>query len=183
MTNLGRADDGKLRRRFFKDKTQAESFLNEHVRLSVDPLHGRRHEVMFSLERVDRVGVSLHEVVEFYLKHGSKKTNPSLSEAITTFLDHKRTVGRGKHYLDRMEVVFRQLKRFVGETTKVGDVTTDQIRKLVYVANHHTSLSSGVSLLEVVQTMGYGGSPSMVFSHDRNVVGEEDGKKWFAIVP
>ena len=147
VTVLGRAEDGQRRRRFFKEKDQAEQFLDEHVRLSVDPLHGRRHEVMFSLERVDRVGVSLNEVVEFYLKHGSKKTNPPLSDAITSFLDHKRMIGRGPHYLDRMTVVFGQLTKFVGETTKVGDITSDQIRKLVYVEHSHTSPKSKQNFL------------------------------------
>jgi hypothetical protein len=35
----------------------------------------------------------------------------------------------------------------------------------------------------VVQMMGHGGSPTTVFSHYRNVVSEEDGKKWFGLVP
>jgi site-specific recombinase XerD len=39
------------------------------------------------------------------------------------------------------------------------------------------------SLSDVVQMMGHGGSTTMVFSHYRNVVSEEDGKKWFGIVP
>jgi integrase len=44
-------------------------------------------------------------------------------------------------------------------------------------------LVSGWSLSEMVSSMGHGGSPSMIYSHDRNVVSEEDGKRWFAIVP
>jgi integrase len=39
------------------------------------------------------------------------------------------------------------------------------------------------TLSDVVQMMGHGGNPTMVFSHYRNVVSEEDGKKWFGIVP
>jgi hypothetical protein len=31
--------------------------------------------------------------------------------------------------------------------------------------------------------MGHAGSPAMIFSHYRNVVSEEDGKRWFQIVP
>jgi site-specific recombinase XerD len=45
------------------------------------------------------------------------------------------------------------------------------------------ALSSGWSLADVVAAMGHGGSPTMVFSHYRNVVSEEDGKRWFSIVP
>jgi hypothetical protein len=44
-------------------------------------------------------------------------------------------------------------------------------------------LVSGWSLSEMVSSMGHGGSPSMIYSHYRNVVSEEDGKQWFAIVP
>ena len=129
MTNLGLDAEGKRRRRFFKEREQADRFLSEDARTTVDPLHGRRHEVMFSLEQADRAGISLHEVVDFYLLHGAKKSNPLLTEAIQRFLDHKRMVGRGPHYLDRMGVVLRQLMEFAGGQTKVGDITTDQIRR------------------------------------------------------
>jgi hypothetical protein len=64
---LGVGPDGKRRKRFFKDKPRAESYLNEHIHLSVDPLPGLRHEAMFSLERLDPMGISLNEVVELYL--------------------------------------------------------------------------------------------------------------------
>jgi site-specific recombinase XerD len=137
---LGVGDDGKRRKRFFKDKTRAESYLNEHLRLSVDPLHGRRHEVMFSLERLDHVGVSLNEVVEYYLRHGSRKRNPPLRESITLFLDQKRMVGRGSMYLQRMKVVLQQLSDYVGETTRVGDIDSDTVRRFVYV--HHEGLGA-----------------------------------------
>ena len=45
------------------------------------------------------------------------------------------------------------------------------------------AIASGWSLSEVISYMGHGGGSSMVFSHYRNVVSEEDGKKWFSIVP
>jgi integrase len=45
------------------------------------------------------------------------------------------------------------------------------------------ALASGWTLADVVACMGHGGNPTMVFSHYRNVVSEEDGKKWFSIVP
>ncbi len=109
VTALGRAGDGKLRRKFFSEKSDAERFFDDHVRLSVDPLHGRRHEVLFCLEQIDRIGVTLHEVVEFYVRHGSKRTNPLLTDSIKTFFDHKRMIGRGHHYVGRMTVVLRQV--------------------------------------------------------------------------
>ncbi len=45
------------------------------------------------------------------------------------------------------------------------------------------SLASGWSLSDVSSYMGHCGSHSMIFTHYRNVVSEEDGKKWFSIVP
>ena len=39
------------------------------------------------------------------------------------------------------------------------------------------------NLYDVVQMMGHGGSPTMVFGHYRNVCSEEDGKRWFGLVP
>jgi len=101
MTNLGLGGDGKRRRRFFKQRDQAEQFLNEQVRTSFDPLHGRRNEVLFSLEQIDRIGVSLHEVVAFYVQHHARKGNPTLSELVELFITEKRQIGRSSHYPPR----------------------------------------------------------------------------------
>ncbi|MCX6952529.1 MAG: site-specific integrase [Verrucomicrobia bacterium] len=147
MTNLGVGGDGKRRRQFFKTKIEAEQCLNEDARTTTDPLHGRRHEVMFSLERVDTFGVSLHEVVEFYRLHGAKKTNPLLTDSIRLFFEHKKLIGRGHNYFDRMTVVLRQLTEYVGDKAKVGDITTDQLQKFVYVEHGHTSNVTKVNLL------------------------------------
>ena len=93
--NLGLGMDGKRRKRFFKKKEDAEQFINEHVRFDSDPFRGRRHEVLFCLERLDRVGIPIHDAVEFYIRHGAKKSNPTLSQAITEFVKQKQLVGRG----------------------------------------------------------------------------------------
>jgi site-specific recombinase XerD len=46
------------------------------------------------------------------------------------------------------------------------------------------ALVSGWSLADVIAAMGHGGSsPAIIFTHYRNVVSEEDGKRWFGIVP
>jgi site-specific recombinase XerD len=62
--------------------------------------------------------------------------------------------------------------------------------KIAYEKNciRHSFCSYALSsktwnLYDVVQMMGHGGSPTTVFSHYRNVVSEEDGKKWFGLVP
>jgi site-specific recombinase XerD len=45
------------------------------------------------------------------------------------------------------------------------------------------ALADGWSLAMVGSYMGHSGSSAVIFSHYRNVVSEEDGKKWFSIVP
>ena len=45
------------------------------------------------------------------------------------------------------------------------------------------ALAVGWSLADVIAYMRHSGSPSMIFTHDRNVVSAEDGMKWFEIVP
>jgi integrase len=45
------------------------------------------------------------------------------------------------------------------------------------------AIGAGWPLADVIASMGHGGSPSMIFSHYRNVVSEEDGKRWFSILP
>jgi hypothetical protein len=56
-------------------------------------------------------------------------------------------VGRGNHYFDRMGIVLKQLTEYVGDTVRVGEITTDQIRRFVYVEHSHTSPVSKVDLL------------------------------------
>ena len=45
------------------------------------------------------------------------------------------------------------------------------------------AIAAGWSLADVISYMGHGGGSSMVYSHYRNVVSVEDGKRWFSIVP
>lgn len=147
VADIGRGLDGRRRRRFFREQADAERFLTEHVRTSSDPLHGRRHEVLFCLERLDQIGISLHEVVEFYLKHGAKQTNPPLADAVRGFLDQKRQVGRGGHYLSWMQSVLDHFQRFVGTDAKVGHVTVDDVRKFAYVEHGHTNAVTKANVL------------------------------------
>ena len=147
VADIGRGLDGRRRRRFFREQADAERFLTEHVRTSSDPLYGRRHEVLFCLERLDQIGISLHEVVEFYLKHGAKQTNPPLADAINAFVEQKRLIGRGDHYVKCTRSVLGRLQRFVGKDAKVGDITSEQLRKYVYVTNGHLGNVSKCTLL------------------------------------
>ena len=45
------------------------------------------------------------------------------------------------------------------------------------------ALAAGWPLSEVVSSIGHAGNSTVIFSHYRNVVSEEDGKRWFGIVP
>jgi hypothetical protein len=105
MTVLGVGPDRKRRKRFFTDKTRADPYLNEHVHLFVDPLYGRGHEVLFSLARLDPVGILRNEVMEFYPRHGSQQRNPPLHKTVTATLEQKLLIDRGKMCLQRMTVV------------------------------------------------------------------------------
>ena len=64
-----------------------------------------------------------------------------------------------------------------------------QLSKIDYQQNciRHSfcsyAIAAGWSLADVIAYMGHGGSSAMIYSHYRNVVSPEDGKRWFAIVP
>jgi integrase len=45
------------------------------------------------------------------------------------------------------------------------------------------AIGAGWPLADVIAYMGHSGSPSMIYSHYRNVVSADDGKRWFSIVP
>lgn len=64
----------------------------------------------------------------------------------------------------------------------VGSAKIDYHQNCIRHSFCSYALASGWSLANVVAAMGHIGS-QMVFSNYRNVVSEEDGKKWFGIVP
>ena len=53
---------------------------------------------MFCLQRVQRVGTTLNDVVRFSLTHGQTKLNLSVSEVVEKFVEVKRRVGRSSNY-------------------------------------------------------------------------------------
>lgn len=83
----------------------------------------------------------------------------------------------------------RRTGRLIGDRWKYSLRSAIESAKIDYRQNciRHSfcsyALASGWSLADVIAYMGHSGSPSMIYSHYRNVVSEEDGKHWFSIVP
>lgn len=140
------------------------------------------------------VGEVLEEFLREKLQVGrSRNYERNMRKTFTKFL---RLTGGDRKI---GEITRRQISDYVADQRRKGPLIgprwRNQLRsavvssKIPYEKNsiRHSfcsyALAAGWPLVEVVQMMGHGGSPTMVFSHYRNVVSEEDGKRWFAIVP
>jgi hypothetical protein len=97
---LGVDGTGRRQRRYFTRLPDAEKFVCVHA---IDPrpvgeLFDRKAEILFCLERLRPMSVTLPDVVVFYLRHHANKGNPTLSELVKMFVVEKRRIGRSVHY-------------------------------------------------------------------------------------
>ena len=126
--------EGRKARRFFKQLPDAETFQRTHNAnpLLVGELLERKTELLYCLERLKSMQVTLPEVVDYYLHHRANKGNPTLEELVDTFLDEKKRLGRSKHYDLSMRYSLASFMDAVGKDGRVGDITRQQIADYVY---------------------------------------------------
>lgn len=147
---LGVDGEGRRIRRFFPERTIAEQYLSERntTPIPVGELWDRKAEVLYSFERLRPLGISLTDVVTFYLNHQSSKVGlMSLSELVEEFIREKRLVGRSPLY----ERTLRQvLGRFMDNTKgdcRIGEISHQIISDYVYRTNQHVSSTTKRNLL------------------------------------
>jgi site-specific recombinase XerD len=147
---LGAEGDLRRQRRFFRDRPDAERFLDQRKKtpLPVGELWDRKTEILYNLERLRPLGTSLTDVVSFYLENqGSVLGHKLLSEVVDEFLREKLMVGRSKQYDRVMKRCFRQFIDHVGKDQRVGDITRKGITDYVYNTNKHLSPISKKNVL------------------------------------
>ena len=131
---LGVNHEGRRQRRFFRQLSDAETFRWTH---SANPVHvgellERKTELLYCLERLKSMGVTLVEVVDYYLLHRANKANPTLEQLVASFLEEKRRVGRSLHYDVSMKYALGSFMDSVGRDKRVGDITRKEIADYVY---------------------------------------------------
>jgi len=146
---LGVDVKGRKQRRFFTQIADAEKFVQVH---GVDPrpvgeLLDRKAEILFCLEKLRPLNVSLPDVVSFYIQHHANRGNPTLSELVELFVAEKRRIGRSAHYEKSMRYYLDGFMSQVGRDIRVGDITREQIANHVYQDNADAGLVTKKNIL------------------------------------
>jgi len=151
--------DGKRRYKQFIDFKKAESFcvkLNRDLELKkigYDKQFGRmldqKNEILFCLEKIEELDVSLTEVVQFYEKFGEcSKGDISIEDSIKLFRKEKEKTGKSKIYLDKS--IHSYLSPFsihVRRETLVSEINEKMIEDYVYKTRKNVSPRTKVNLI------------------------------------
>lgn len=147
---LGVAGDGRRQRRFFHNRSDAEHFLVERnaTPIPVGELWERKAEVLYSFERLRPLGISLTDVVSFYLNHQSSKVGlMSLSQLFDEFLNEKLQSGRSALYERTMKQVVGRFMDYTTASRRIGDISRENVSDYVYKENQHVSSTTKRNLL------------------------------------
>jgi integrase len=147
---LGLDGAGKRRRKFFTKREDAEKHV--HVDglqpVSVEELWERKTELVYNLERLRPFGISLTDVVSFYLNHQSSKVGlMPLSQLFEEFLNEKRQSGRSLLYERTMKQVLGRFMDYTDGARCIGEITRENVADYVYVKNRHVSTTTKRNLL------------------------------------
>ena len=127
---LGTDGNGRRQRRFFVQRSDAERFLNERntTSLPIGELWDRRTEILYNLDRLRPVGVTLTDVVSHFLDQRTQ-SDVTLTELLEKFLPEKKQIGRSPSYEKRMRYGLGRFINFVGGDRRIGDVTRQDVTK------------------------------------------------------
>jgi integrase len=146
---LGVDAEGRRQRKFFAQLADAEKLVRIH---SADPrpvgeLLDRKAEILFCLEQLRPLAVSLPDVVEFYVQHHARKGNPTLSELVELFVSEKRRIGRSAHYERSMRYYLNGFMSCAGRDVRISDITREQIADHVYGTNKDAGVVTKKNIL------------------------------------
>lgn len=136
--------DGKRKRTFFKTREEADTYSSlvnvqreakQYEALGdLREVMGIRYEVLSCHHKLQSVGATFTQAVDFYLQHAkSSKGNITVGEATTAFLKAKTNKGCSTRYLDSLRNV--HYPRFYSDfpTSRVmNEITHEQIYTHVY---------------------------------------------------
>ncbi len=154
-TSLGRGPDGKDRRKFHKTYEDAQAYIKseQSENLGTGELHRQKAEIIFALQRLGKVNATINDAVEFYLKHGARKGNPTYQTVVDELLAEKTQVSRSPNYLTDLGDKFTTFGKHLGAETKLGDITSEQISKYVYVVRNGLSATTKANYLRVLSVL------------------------------
>jgi site-specific recombinase XerD len=142
VVNVGRRTDGRPDLRRFNTQEDAEFFqqewnlklVNEKGAGLADLQSVARHEVLAALGKLEAVGSTLGEAVDFFLKFGRPpRGKTTLQEAVTAFLYAKEKKKRSQKYQETMKATtLDPFGRALGFEKPVSSVTREQVQAFLH---------------------------------------------------
>lgn len=151
VADVGKVE-GKRLKPFFKTEAEAQKFLESHGKNkpTTEAVLEHRIEFLHAYQRLQTVGASITEAVDFFLKHGARKGNPEIQKVLDSLLETKRQSGRKQSYIDSLNKHLSKFVAVVGGDTKIGNITDEQVIRYVY---KHYSHANEVTKLNVIRNL------------------------------
>lgn len=158
-------EGGKRRYKQFIKFKDAENFLKkanrdlELKRLGYEKQFGslldNKNEIIFCMERLERMNVSLTEVVQFYEKFGDCSNGDiSIQDSIQLFRVEKEKTGKSRIYVDKsIHSYLSPFSKYVGEDTLVSEITVNQIEDYVYKRRKNVAPRTKVNLINQLSVL------------------------------
>ena len=152
---VGVGSDGRRERRFFTQLESAENFVRVQTTDSrpVAELFNRKAELLYALEQIRPLRVTLPEVVAFYVRHHPNKGNPTLTDLVESFIAEKKRIGRSDHYEKSMRYYLNGFIGHIGQEVRIADITREQITRYVYETNAAMGVVTKKSILTHISVL------------------------------
>ena len=139
VVDCGKQTNGKRLKKFIKTLSEAQEYQRLH-RQEVVPeatvLFDRKNEILRCYEKLKEAdGATLEEAIDFYLRHGAIKGNPTLNDVFSELMKVKKAIGVKMSYQVSMAKKFTKFSKFIDRHTRIKDITSEQIFKYVFVEN------------------------------------------------
>ena len=121
-------------RKLCPTKEDAERFLAQRQVRPKTPslLYERETELLDCLDRLNRVGATFREAVDFFIRFGATKENPSLSEVVDRLIVEKKQAERSVAYLDAITTATRLFREFLKKDPLIREISKDHLRMFLY---------------------------------------------------
>lgn len=156
---------GKEQRKFFKTYADAQAWIGAEDERKVDEraLFSQKHSILVCIQRLQEVGADLQTATDFFLRHGARKTNPTVANAVDELYETKKKLGLSEIYLSGLHARLSDFVGTVGHNALLADITSDQIFDYVYEQNKQLNAVSQKNIIRILSVLyNYAISKNMV---------------------
>lgn len=153
--SLGWDAFGKEKRKLFQTYEEAQAWISAESDRKIDEkfLFSQKHTILACMQRLQEVGADLQTATDFFMRHGARKINPTINNAVDELLEQKKKLGLNEAYLHMMNLRLMDFTGTFGHNTLLADVTSDQIFKYVYEDNKHLNGVSQKNIIRILSVL------------------------------